>query len=141
MIADLRPALTSYLLADAAVSALVGGVRVHPGVLPQGERQPTIVYNLVSEVTDHHMLGPSGLVMVRVQIDAWAQTPDAADALARAIKLRIDGAAGDWTYGDDSPPDNLQVQGVFADTARWDYAADIGMHRASRDYLIHYGER
>jgi hypothetical protein len=141
VIADLRPALTAYLLADATISAAVGGERIHPGILPQGERRPTIVYNLVSEVTDHHLQGPSGLVMVRMQIDAWAQTPDAADALARAIKLRIDGAAGDWPYGDGSPPDTLQVQGAFADTARWDYQADIGMHRASRDFLIHYGER
>jgi hypothetical protein len=144
MTADLRPALRAYLLADATVSAAVGGSRIHPTILPQGTNGaavPAVVWNVISEATDHHMQGASGLVMVRMQVDAYAATPDEADALARAIKDRIDGASGAWAYGSDSPQDSVTVQGAFADTARTDYQPDAKLYRSSRDYLIWFEER
>jgi uncharacterized protein DUF3168 len=140
-LADIRPALRAYLLADATIATAVGGARVFPTVMPQGVQATSIVYNVISEVTDHHTQGPSGLVMVRVQIDAYALTTDAADSLARAVKERIDGTSGLWTYGSDSPQDAVTVQGVFAETARTDYQADPILFRSSRDYMIHFSER
>jgi hypothetical protein len=140
-LADIRPALRAYLLGDATIAAAVGGTRVFPTVLPQGVKATSIVYNVISEVTDHHTQGPSGLVMVRVQVDAYALTTDAADALARAVKERIDGFAGVWAYGSSSPPDSVEIQGCFADTARTDYQSDAELHRVSRDYRIHFSER
>jgi uncharacterized protein DUF3168 len=140
-LADIRPALRAYLLSDATIAAAVGGTRVHPTVLPQGVKLTSIVFNVISEVTDHHMQGASGLVMVRMQIDAYAQTTDAADALARAVKERIDGVHGTWTYGSDSPQASVMVQGCFAETARTDYQSDAELFRSSRDYMIHYEER
>jgi hypothetical protein len=144
MTADLRPALRAYLLADATISAAVGGSRIHPTVLPQGTNGPAvpaIVYSTISEITDYHTQGPSGLVMMRVQIDAYAQTAAAADSLARAIKDRIDGFEGTWTYGTASPPDSVNVQGVFSETARTGYEPDTKLFRSGRDYLIHFEER
>jgi hypothetical protein len=144
MTADLRPALRAYLLADATVSAAVGSSRIHPTILPQGTNGPAVpavVYNVISEVTDHHMAGASGLVMVRMQVDAYAATPNEADSLSRAIKDRIDGVSGAWAYGTDSPQDSVTVQGVFAETARTDYQPDAKLYRSSRDYLIHFEER
>jgi uncharacterized protein DUF3168 len=143
-IADIRPALRAFLLADATVLAAVGGTRIHPIVLPQGTNGPAvpaIVHNVISEVTDHHMQGASGLVMMRLQIDAYALTASEADALARAVKNRIDGVSGVWAYGSDSPQDSVTVQGCFAETARTDYQGDHKLFRSSRDYLIHYSER
>jgi len=144
MTADIRPALRAYLLADATISTAVGGTRVHPTILPQGTNGPNvpaIVFNVISEVTDHHTQGASGLVMVRMQLDAYAQTSDQADALARAIKTRIDGTSGAWTHGSASPADSVTVQGVFAEAARTDHQADAKLYRSSRDYMIHYSER
>jgi uncharacterized protein DUF3168 len=144
MIADVRPALRAYLLGDATISTAVGGTRVHPTVLPQGTNGPAvpaIVYNVISEVTDHHTQGASGLVMVRMQVDAYAATPNEADALARAIKDRIGGVSGLWSYGSSSPPDGVTIQGVFCETARTGYEADAKLFRSSRDYLIWLEER
>ncbi len=144
MTADLRSALRAYLLADAQVSAAVDGSRIHPTVLPQGTNGlavPAVVYNIISEITDHHTQGASGLVMVRMQVDAYAETPDEADALSRAIKDRIDGVAGAWPYGSASPQDAVTVQGAFADTARTGYEPEAKLYRTGRDFLIWYEER
>jgi len=132
-LADLRPALRAYLLADAAISSVVGGVRVHPVILPQGETRASLVYNLVSEVNDHHTQGASGLVMARIQIDAWAGLADTADSLARLVKERIDGYRGLMGA--------VQIQGVFAETAFTSYEDDPKLFRVGRDYLIHFEER
>jgi hypothetical protein len=140
-LADVRPALRANLLADGTISTAVGGTRIHPTVLPQGVKASSLVFNVISEITDHTTQGASGLVMVRVQIDAYAQTTDAADALARAVKERIDGFSGEWTYGSSSPPDTVEIQGVFSDTARTDYQSETELFRVSRDYRIHFSER
>jgi hypothetical protein len=132
MINDIRPALRAFLLADAAIAAIVAA-RVYPVVLPQGERGPSIVYTRVSGAGDHHMQGASGLARVRMQIDVWASTPDLAAPLANLVKERIDGYRG--------PMGAVPVQGVFFADEREDYQPDIDMHRMSRDYLIWYDER
>jgi hypothetical protein len=144
MTADLRPALRAYLLGDATISTDVGGTRIHPTVLPQGTNGPAvpaIVYNVISEITDHHTQGASGLVMVRMQVDAYAATPAEADELARAIKTRIDGQAGVWPYGTASPQDSVTVQGVFSENARTGYEPDSKLFRSGRDFLIWFEER
>lgn len=139
MLNDIRPALRAFLLADSAISTVVGGARIYPVKLQQGITATSIVYNLVSEITDHHMFGPSGLTMMRMQIDAWSTTQDNASFLALLIKDRIDGWRGPWTYG--SPANVINIQGVFADAARFDYDQDASLHRVSRDYEIHFEER
>jgi hypothetical protein len=144
-LADIRPALRAYLIADATVSSAVGATRVHPTILPQGTNGPTVpavVYNIISEVTDHHTQGASGLVMVRMQVDAYAATASAADSLARAIKERLDGFHGTMDDGA-SPPGvtPVNVQGVFAESARTGYEADHKLHRTGRDFLIWFAER
>ena len=131
-IADLRPGLRAFLLADAAVSAAVGGSRIYPVVLEQGQRGASIVYNRVTGQGDHHMEGPSGLSRPRYQIDAYAPFPDDANTLADLVKDRLDGYRGLMGA--------VMVQGCFFETERDDYQPDIDLHRVSRDYLIWFEE-
>lgn len=141
-IPDVRQGLHAYLLADAAISALVGGIRIYPVKLLQGQVNTSIVYSRISEVGDHHMTGPSGLNSIRIQIDAWAQTAAAANTLANLIKERIDGFSGVMTYGANSPPDQqVTVQGVFFDSAREDWDQTATLYRVSRDYFFWVEER
>lgn len=132
-VADIRPALREFLLSISEISALVGGERIFPVVLQQGVRDPSIVYTRISGQGDHHMQGASGLARPRVQIDAYAPTPDEAAQLADTVKFYLDGYSG--------PMGNVTVQGVFFDTEREDYQADVDLHRVSRDYIVHYEER
>ena len=132
-LSDIRPALRAFLLTDADVSAAVGGSRIYPVVLQQGQREPSLVFNRISGQGDHHMQGPSGLTRPRFQIDAYAPSHDDAAELADLVKLALDGYSG--LMG------SVNVQGVFFETEREDYQSDVGLHRVSRDYLIWYEER
>ena len=123
---DLRPGLRAYLLADAAISTAVGGSRIFPVMMPQGERGASIVYTRVSGIGDHHMQGASGLSRPRYQIDAYAVLHDDANALADLVKLRLDGYQGLMGA--------VMVQGCFFENERDDYQADVDLHRVSRDY-------
>jgi hypothetical protein len=133
MIADLRPALRAFLLADAAISTAVGGTRIYPTVLKQGIRDPSIVYNRITGLGNWTTTGPSGLTRPRFQIDCYATTSDQAEALADLVKARLDGYRG--LMG------SVMVQGVFFDTERDDYQADAELYRTSRDYFIWFEER
>ena len=132
-IADLRPGLYEFLLTQSDLAVMVGGERIYPVILPQGQVNPSLVYNRVSGLGSHHMQGPSGLSRPRYQIDAYAQTPDEANALADLVKFHLDGFQG--LMG------SVNVQGVFFDTEREDYQADVNLFRVSRDYIIWLEER
>lgn len=133
---DIRPALRSFLSADAAIAALVvsgGTTRIYPIKMPQGVTATGIVYNEVSGQGDHHMEGTSGLVQIRMQIAAWAQTADAAHALFLAIKERIDGYSG--LMGE------VYVQGCFIDSWRDLDDTVANLRGKIADYFINYSER
>jgi hypothetical protein len=129
---DIRAGLRTFLLADGAVAALVA-TRIYPVKLPQGITAPSIVYNEISGQGDHHNEGPSGLVAVRMQIAAWAQSADAAHALFLAVKEAIDGYRG--MMG------SVEVQGVFVGNWRDLEDATANLRGKVADYFIHYSER
>lgn len=139
-VTDLRPGLLEYLLDDPAIAAVVGA-RAYSLILPQGQKQASIVYSKISGIGDHHMQGPSGLARPRMQVDSWAVDQDAAVALAGLVKERIDGFRGQMPYGSDSPQAYVTVLGVFFDLDRDLYDDQVGMFRISQDYLIWFSER
>jgi hypothetical protein len=132
---DIRPALRAYLLADPTISSLVGGVRVHSSRMPQNQVAPSIVYAKVSEVGDYNMAGDSGLGQVRMQVDSWAQSNDAATQLANAVYDRLSGFRNTITFDSNS----LDVKGTFLTLGREDYDSTMQMFRVSRDFIIWYG--
>ena len=131
MMIDIRTALRTFLLDDPAVSALVGGERIHHARMPENQVAPSVVFYKVSEFGDYHMGGDSGLGHVRMQVDSWAQNADAAVELANAVFDRISGASG--------PMGSATVWGIFLDSGRDDYDSVARMFRISRDFMIWYG--
>jgi len=127
---DIRPAIRTYLLGDAIVSGLVGGERVHHMRVPQGQVEPSVVYNKISELGDYSMDGDTHLGHIRMQLDSWAQNADAAAELANAVHDRLSGAVGLM--------DTVNVRGVFLESGREDYDEVTQMFRSSRDYMIWY---
>jgi hypothetical protein len=132
---DIRPALRAFLLGDPTVSSLVGGVRVHSSRLPQNQVEPSVVYVKVSEVGDYNMAGDSGLGQVRMQIDSWAQSNDAATQLANAVYDRLSGLRDTISFDSSS----IDVKGTFLALGREDYDSTMQMFRVSRDFTIWYG--
>lgn len=146
---DLRSALRAVLLADSNVNAAVqgnltraqGGSRIFSGVLPQGETGQSVVQNLISEGSDYHMQGPSGLVQSRIQIDSWATTQDAAVALAALVYDCLSGHSGAISFGSQSPQQEIVIQGIFHQQSRDDYDSVAKLHSRRRDYLVWYVEQ
>jgi hypothetical protein len=129
---DIRSGLRTFLLANGAVAALVS-TRVYPIKIPQGEKNASLVYNEISGQGDHHMQGASGLVSVRMQIGAWAQTADAAHALFLTTKYALDGYGG--LMG------SVDVQGVFIESWRDIDDTTANLRGKVADYIIWYAER
>lgn len=142
---DLRPALVAFLYGDSTISTLVGGGvtkanggrRIDPIRVRQGITAASLVYNTISGIGDHHNEGPSGLGTERIQIAAWAATPDEAQALARAVKNRLDGYRGAMGSG----ADEVAVEGVFFDTWRDQEDQTAKLFGKTADYIFKYDER
>lgn len=81
------------LLADASVAAVVS-TRVYPLELPQDATLPAIVYSDLGGPRAHSLAGDSGIGRARVQVDMYAATLDAANALAVLVRTCINAAFG-----------------------------------------------
>lgn len=130
---DLRPALRAVLLADAAVFSAVGGSRIFPVQMPQGEKRPSLVYHRVSGSSDYHMAGSSGLAQSRMQLDSVAEHAALAVQLANAVHDRLSGFKG--------TQDGVVIQGSFMVNEREDFDSTALLFRVTRDYAIWYMER
>lgn len=139
-LADIRPGLRTLLLSNSDIATMIGA-RIYPIILPQGVRENSIVYNRVSDIESYHFTGPSGLIVTRMQIDAWSPTIDGASALADLIKDCVSGFKGQLAYGTSSPTDYVNVQGIFMLHGDEDYDAQADLFRRRRDYNIVYGDR
>ena len=138
---DARPAIRAHLLADLAISNIVG-TRIFPIQLPQGVIQPSIVYHVIDETEGYHYSGPDGLVAQRLQIDAVSRSSDEAINISTLCKERLGGFAGVIAYGTNSPQDTVEVQLIqFLTTQPEDYDNDLALYTKRRDYMVWFVER
>src|ERR1044072_6747714 len=139
-LADLRLGIRNLLLANAGIVGVVGD-RVYPVVLPQGVTQDSLVYTRISEGENSTFLGPSGLLSTRIQLDAYSLSADRATTLADLVKEYVSGYRGTVSYGSNSPPSFVVIQGVFLLSGGEDYFSDSKLYRRHRDYNFAYGDR
>ena len=125
--------LTSFLLADANITALIVA-RVYPEKIPAGTSanpttMPCLTYQLIDEpvVTTH---GNDLSYKARVQLDAWGGSYKSAHTLADAVHTALQGYSG--AMG------NVEVGGIFRKSKRDDPNPDIELNRVSQDYMINY---
>jgi hypothetical protein len=137
---DIRLAFRQLLISDAAVNSLSGG-RIFPVNLPEGQRAPSLVYFRITDFSDYHMLGDSGLQRVFMQLDSWADKHDSSVSLADAAHDAITGFRGRVVYGSDSPQDFIDIRGIFQTTGRDLFDNTVQMFRMSRDYQLMFAER
>lgn len=79
------------LLSDDACIIEAAGNRIYPMVVPQGANLPAITYQILSTVGISVLSGPTNLKERRLQINCWAETYDAAEALAHKVGRALDG--------------------------------------------------
>lgn len=89
-VVNFKGALRTYLLADAAISALIGA-RIYSPVAPQNTPKP---YLIIQKIGKQERLKTttalSGVVTERWQIDAYSDDSDQAEALAQLVNDRLD---------------------------------------------------
>ncbi len=115
---------------DAGVGAEAGN-RIYPILLPQRPIYPAIVYRRISGPRLHHLTGSSGRGVARIQIDCWAKTYVAAQALAAAVRASLDGFTGKLTTLDATCKLDNEID---------DYDDEAKVYRVIQDYLINHTE-
>lgn len=133
---DIRLAFRQLLITDATVNSLSGG-RVFPVNLPQGQRSPSLVYFRITDFSDYHMLGDSGLQRIFMQLDSWADKHDSSVALSDAAHDALTGFRGRVDYTSDA----IDIRGIFQTNGRDLFDNVVQLFRQSRDYQIAYAER
>ena len=134
---SLLTALTSHLLSDAGLSALVGA-RIYPEKMPAStsatpNTMPLVTYQLIDEpVTTTH--DRQVLPRARIQIDAWGGSYKSAHTTASAVFAALHGYRG--ALGDQS----VNVGSIFCTSKRDASDPNVELFRVSQDFTVHYKE-
>jgi hypothetical protein len=134
-VSQLGKGLRAYLMSKTAVNNLVSG-RIYPVVLPQNPTLPAIVYSLVNANRPESMIGGTGLVQARVQVDCWALTQDAAASLSNEVRKVLQGFSGNFGSGSTL----VVVQAVHVVGEYEMHEPDVNNYRVIIDYHIWYEE-
>jgi hypothetical protein len=119
--------LEALMLYEDLVTLLSGATaaatRVYPQVADATPARPYIIYSRISSNSENVMSGSTGLFNTRLQIDVYADTYVAVQALAAEVAALMDG----WDKQNVSYPQIDQ------------YEAETRLHRVILDYSIwHY---
>jgi len=128
--------LRTFLLADSSIANDVGGNRIRPKRLKQNEILPAIRLNVVSGDEESHLNGISQKSQATVQVDCYADTSEAADALAEKVRLRLQSYRGllDTMYCS-----TIAISGGLQQTPEPpNDGSDAWRDISTRDYRIHY---
>lgn len=86
--AEIEEALTTYLLAQSGLTALIGA-RFFPDLLEDDSDLPAVVYLDVSNVPEHTLGGQLDLESPVIQFTAYATTKAGAKAVAAQLKTAL----------------------------------------------------
>jgi hypothetical protein len=129
----MEEALTTHLLAQAGLTALVGTspARVTWGRRAQGSALPAVVLHVISRTPQYTMAGDTGSRPQRIQVDCWGATYGAAKAVARQVTDALSGAR--TTVG------SVDFLGSFKESERDSFEQGEGadaLNRISMDFII-----
>jgi len=134
---SIETAIYTYLGGIGAVTALVSS-RIYPVQAPQGSVLPYVIQTRVSTRRSPGISRPSGMVRARMQLDAYAATPDGAQAVADVLRDNLDGWRGATMGAEYVVSVNLDDEDVgFTPPSD---GGDPGVYRISADYIFLFGE-
>lgn len=128
----IEASLRAKLTAAAGVIALAPAARIYPNKLDQGTAFPAITIQMISDLRESTLRGPSGLPGTLIQVDSWAQTYTEAKDLARQVRLALDGKQ--WTLAGET------VQSCKLVDRTEFHEPDTKLHRESQDYRLWWNE-
>lgn len=110
--ATIKEGMRAYLLADAAIAAVVGG-KCHDNQVPEQSSLPWIWYRRTGREAERLLDGTESIVTTRFAVECAADNPSGAEDLADLVRDRLDGQAGDIG--------GFTAKGVFVEDADDDY--------------------
>jgi hypothetical protein len=129
--ADISASMHAALTGDAGVAALVGA-RVYPVQAPQEAPAPFIVFGRVATQRFPTLDDRRGLAQPRIEVGCWAETFDAARALANAVRLALDGLRGTVA--------GIEVLATRLDAERDDRNDEAHLYRCGLEFVITHRE-
>lgn len=127
--------MRARLLADPAISAIVGVAGVYAVVAPQGATFPHIVYQGISKQRGKTFDGPDGTNKPLMQFTCWATLYGNVRDLANKLILDLDGFQGVLPA-----PNATKVLSCFFNDEREDYDPDQNLHRIDVDFEVWFAE-
>ena len=130
-----------YRLANfAGVTAIVGASpndRIYPVVLPEKPTYPAVTYRQVSGRRLQGTHDDPGVGIVTVQVTAFAQTYDAAKALAEQIRLALEryGTAVTGTV-----IDGVTVYDITLGSDADEYVPELDIFAVATDFTVTFQE-
>jgi len=88
-VTDISGTIRTRTLADATVAGLVS-TRMYSDALPQVVTMPAISYFVVDTIPQETLTAIASVSSARIQIDCFADTRSAANALADAVRLALE---------------------------------------------------
>lgn len=124
---SIEAALHSLMSGDATITDLVS-TRIFINLALQGAAVPHITYQQLSGLRDQVMIGPSGLVESRFQINNWSDVYTETRSMANAVRGLLDGFSG--TVG------TVEIEAIHLIDE-----SDIPQFPAGKDVIKRYGKR
>lgn len=110
---------------------------MHADALPQNVTMPAITYRVIDTVPNEHLGGIADVSKARIQIDCFAKTRGAANALADAVRIALELKH----RGDNSGQfinDISLVSGEVHMIDRPELGADERRYITSQDFFVSY---
>ena len=128
------------LVDDPNVVFLIGGTsnpRIYPQSAPQNTNYPYMVYHRIDAQRPHHMGGPSGIVMSRIQIDFYDNNYDGVMQLAEYARMALNGYRGLLTInGETADIRDVNQSNDYGDIVEPQGAQSLGIFRTVHDYVV-----
>ena len=137
----IQPAFFEFLSGIVELTTEINDKIFPTGAVPTGTQLSYLTWVIVDNDHVHHQGGPSGLANPRIQVDVWASTEFEAARIFDIVRRNLDGFIGTMGTGGNA----TTVRVVVIDSDREEYnppddATQMGVHRASGDFLIWFVE-
>lgn len=130
--------IRKIITSNATAQALLSG-RIFPVLIPKNTALPAVSIQVVSNLPSDTKSGVSGVDLVRIQIDSYADTYPGCAAVDEAVRGAIDKYAGtvNVTGSDVSASGvNYTIGGIRYETTQDIFEDNPEVFRLSSDYIV-----
>jgi hypothetical protein len=129
--ANVEQAIYARLSSFTGLTDLVNS-KIFPVIARQGEQNPLVVFNLISQIKNHAMGVDISPTEASVQISVFSDEGANCLAIANQVEAALSRYRGD--------SGGVTVQDIFLESVRADYESDTKEHRRDLDFRVFFEE-